>query len=309
MKRFTIRLLLFYAVNIVLLICLELIVRKAPNPYKAKSEYMACCADSIEILVFGSSHNYYGIRPELFSRRAYSLANISQDIYYDYVLLNRYVDDCPNLKYVICNISTFSPIYERLEDGIEWYRVIGYELYMGIENHSCLSRYKYEISYPRAVLAKLRPGLKELFRSSCLDSLYKGGVDNGYSISNRSKDWNDAKATLKRNVLPFDKAKFDEALKYCSLIAQICRSRDIKLVFVTTPTTPSYYSAVPVETRRLMHRMYAKSAEVWDKTYYIDLLDDQRFGDDDFYDADHLNREYGAPKFTKIINDTIRALE
>lgn len=43
------------------------------------------------------------------------------------------------------------------------------------------------------------------------------------------------------------------------------------------------------------------------KKYYINLFTDDRFVEDDLYDADHLC-EIGAEKLTKFLNDYILSL-
>lgn len=305
MKRFLIIIFAFYLLTVGFFMSIEMVARHSPNPYMAKAEYMSKHADSIQVLIFGSSHTYYGLRPEFFSLPTYNMANVSQGVFYDYTLLDKYVDSCQNLEYIICDMSTFTPMSGRLEDGQEWYRAIFYELYMGFDEHTMFSKFSYELSNPRVFKPKFEAGIKELFDHSNLDSLYRGGVDSAYTIKNRPEGWNDATAPLERHIKPFDDAKYKNTLDYYSKIAKICKSRNIAILFLSTPTMSCYYKNVPRRRLQLMNSVVAKTKEIWNKTYYINLLADKRFDDNDFFDTDHLNCENGAAKLSAIINDTI----
>ena len=309
MKRFLINILLFYSFTIAFFVSLEFLARQAPNPYKAKAEYMSQHADTIEILVFGSSHNYYGLRPELFSMSTYSLANVSQGVYYDYTLLDRYIDSCPNLKYVICDMSVFSPISRRMEEGKESFRVTFYELYMGFDNHSAFSKYNYELSNPEIFKTKIGLGVKELIHKSDLNALYPGGVDDSYTANvKKVEGWDEAIEAVERHVRPFDEKLYRESNAYFMKIAELCKSHNVVMVYVTTPAMSGYFKSIPSERIELMQRVVNNTRSVWEKTYYINLLDDDRFGDEDFYDCDHLNYEKGAVKLSKILRDTVQTL-
>ena len=90
---------------IILAIPLEYIIRQVPNPYKYKYDWMQKNAGDVEILIFGSSHTFYGIRPEFFEEKAFNLANASQGIRQDLYLLKYWASRYKKLKTVIYPIS------------------------------------------------------------------------------------------------------------------------------------------------------------------------------------------------------------
>ena len=108
------RILLFAAILLLPLSAGESYIRSVPNPSKAKHAHMKAHSKEIDVLILGSSHTYYGIAPERISKRAYSLAQVSQTLRYDDFLLHHY--PMPNLRMVVLPISDFS-LYEELEDG------------------------------------------------------------------------------------------------------------------------------------------------------------------------------------------------
>ena len=53
-----------------------------------------------------------------------------------------------------------------------------------------------------------------------------------------------------------------------------------------------------------MRRYCDSLVSINENLIYFDMLEDKRFSEDDFYDADHLN-ECGAAKLTKILDEYI----
>ena len=62
---------IFLAV-VIAFIPMEILLENIPNDYSFKKEYLDENSDSIEILVLGSSHSYYGINPIYFHLRAFN---------------------------------------------------------------------------------------------------------------------------------------------------------------------------------------------------------------------------------------------
>ncbi len=84
-----------------------------PNPYKY--EWMQENAEEVETLVLGSSHTFYGIRPEFFDSKTFNLANVSQGMKQDLFLIKYWANRYKNLKYVIFPISFFTWFGHGLE--------------------------------------------------------------------------------------------------------------------------------------------------------------------------------------------------
>ena len=78
MKSFLLRLSLFLLPIAILAVAGEAYVRSLPNSYRLKGEWMRQNADSVEVLILGNSHAYYGIRPQDMQGVAFNLSNVSQ---------------------------------------------------------------------------------------------------------------------------------------------------------------------------------------------------------------------------------------
>ena len=306
MKKFLKYGIFFVLPLIVALIPLEYLIRQVPNPYKYKYEWMQKNAEDVEILVFGSSHTFYGIRPEFFEGKAFSLANVSQGLKQDLFLLEYWADRYKKLKTVICPISFYSWFSHGLEYGSESYRCRYYKIYMDCDLYPDLSLYNLELSDFRTAKGKIA----KLFSSNEDPGYDKYGWGNTYKLSKKSIiKWNDgteAEAAIKRHTA---KSWDYIDLNYARMkeLVDFCKSRNIQLVFITTPCWYSYYDNLNKEQLAKMYELTNRFKNEFDVPYF-DYLKDPRFEADDFYDSNHLS-EIGAAKFTKILNGVIRSDE
>lgn len=290
---------------IVAAIPLEYLIRQVPNPYKYKYEWMQKNAEDVEVLVFGSSHTFYGIRPEFFEGKAFSLANVSQGLKQDLFLLEYWADRYKKLETVICPISFSSWFGRGLEYGSESYRCRYYKIYMDCDLYPDLSLYNLELSDFRTAKGKIA----KLFSSNEDPGYDEYGWGNTYKLSKKNiNKWNDgteAEAAVKRHT-----AKSWEYIdmKYAQMkeLADFCKSRNIKLVLITTPCWSSYYDNLNKEQLAKMYELTNRFKNEFDVPYF-DYLKDSRFEADDFYDSNHLS-EIGAEKFTKILDNDIKSL-
>jgi hypothetical protein len=72
-----------------------------------------------------------------------------------------------------------------------------------------------------------------------------------------------------------------------------------------TPAWHSYLDNIDIKQLESTLSTFKHMAEQNNNVRYIDMHDDKRFGEDDFFDADHLD-EFGAKKLTLILNDTLK---
>lgn len=274
----------------------ELIVRATPNPYKTKNEWMMKHASKVNSIILGSSHTYYGVRPEYIDS-LYNLANISQNPKYDYFMLEKYGALCPNLKTVILPISYFTLFDKSFEDSKEWYYELYYKIYMDCPYHSDLSKYNAEIFHSSVYLGKLKNRLLGKYNIKC-DSL---GWGMDYSLANRIQDIDNenSMATVKRHTAE-NWNYLEENCYYLNKIISFCKSRNIKLILITTPTWHTYYENL---NKKQLDKMYEVIHKIPNAEYY-DYLKDERFVENDFYDADHLS-DIGAKKFTLIFKKEV----
>lgn len=307
MKHFLRQSLLFLIPICIVAIVAEVMLRQVPNPYRYKYEWMEQHADSVETLVFGSSHTFYGIRPEYLEGRAFSLANVSQPWKLDIWLLKRWAERCKQLKTIIWPISFYSWFGSgRLEDGTESYRCRFYKIYMHCDLYPDFSKYNLELSDYRTAKGKLGTAVYNLFHDDADPGYDAYGWGNQYKLSTKYMEkWNDgteAAAAVKRHTVK----SFEHTEKNIGLmteVAEFCQQRGIRLVIITTPCWHAYTDSL---NSTQLNRMYELTRQFQQKYHltYLDYLKDPRFVPDDFFDSNHLS-DVGAEKFSKILKEDI----
>ncbi len=301
MKRFLFSGTLVFVLVVATLGIGEYIVRQMPNPYKTKHAWMTHHADEVETLFLGSSHAFAAIRPE-YIPHSFNLANSSQNLKYDYFMLEQYGERCKRLKTVVLPISYFTFFSQGFEESDYWWRVINYAIYMDCDYHSLFSKYHWEVAHPSVYRGKLESLATGAESRILCDSL---GWSLNYNVADKTTDWDDATATLAYHTKK-DFSFLDTNLTYFNKIASFCREHSVQLILITTPTWHTYYEHLNPKqldsTNAVVRNMQEKYA-----LPYFDYLQDPRFLADDFFNADHLS-DLGAEKFTKILREDIDSI-
>lgn len=282
------------------MIGIEVLARKAPNAYSFKKEWMDKNNQSVEGLILGSSHSFYGINPQYMKSKCFNLANVSQTLYYDDFLFSEYIDKCPKLSFVILPISA-STLYGKLENGSEWYRAIYYKLYMGCNNHKGLSKYNFEISNIKNAKGKVLA----LLQNKDIIKCNSFGYGSEYRLRNKGKNWDDGALSARRHTADASKwLYFHTNEGYLEHIAKRCQERKIRLILITVPARPSYYTNLNEAQMNQNTTAIKRIEDKFNDVVYYNFLKDNRFQSDDFFDADHLS-EIGAKKLTMILQDIV----
>lgn len=299
MKRFTTKILLFSSLSLLFFGAIEYLLRQIPNDYNYKANYYENQAHSIKIWNLGSSHAYYGIDPTYFSCTAFNGAHVSQSIKFDCFIFNMYISQMDSLKTLILPISYFT-LFSNLETGIEKWRVVNYTAY-GI------------------YLPNIRTSLKMLSDSKPINKAIKSflgwqndryctdlGFGTQYSFEERNRDLSSsADAAVKRHTKKEINSDILEQNKaYLQEICKICKKKNIQVIILTTPTHQSYYNNLNDNQLNITATTCSDIANQYDNVVYLNWLEDKRFNEEDFFDADHLN-DRGAIKLTKLLDEYI----
>ncbi|HAE24622.1 MAG TPA: hypothetical protein DCG33_04715 [Prevotellaceae bacterium] len=282
---------------------LEWMLRQVPNPYKYKYEWMQKNASDVEILIFGSSHTFFGVRPQFIKGKAFSLANVSQSHKEDYYLLKYWADRYRHLRTVIVPISYFTWFSQGLESGNESFRCRYYKLYMDCDLYPDSPFYNLELSHFGSAKGKVDKLFSEDTDPGCDDY----GWGNAYKLSLKDTiSWSsgtEAEAAVERHKAK-DWNSIGTNYERIKEMAEFCKEHGIQLVLITTPCWHSYYDKLArVQLQRMyeLTRKFQKDSGV----LYLDYMRDTRFVADDFFDSNHLS-DVGAEKFTKILDKDIK---
>ena len=303
MRRFLFSIVLFFIPIILALVALEYGVRKIPNDYAYKNHWLEKHISSVQILTLGASHGYYGIQPRCFDAIAFNAGHVSQSLKYDEFILDKFMDEADSLQWLILPVSYHSLLYE-LENDVEWWRVKKYCIYYHCPYHPWRLKYRSEIVGMKLVeqLVRMKKYLVNHEDEVYSDSL---GWGTNHSLKNRKPDWylNGEKRAL-YHTCPMDQSLLRENKQIVGAVVERCLAKHVRVLLLNTPVFHSYYDHVNVDQLELMTRCCDSLAAVYENVFYLNLMKDGRFTEDDFFDADHLN-EFGAEKLSRILNELL----
>ena len=298
MGKFILKATIFIIPLIAILVGLEYIAQQTPNSYRYKDEFVENNCDSINTIILGSSHSFYGINPDFLGNNSFNLANVSQDLKFDLYLLRRYIDKCNNLKTLIVPISYFTLYETPLDRGNEKFRVKFYERYMGYCDTIQNKVEKLEIYNVKIFQEKTTKYFMSLCGKDTDYGYNLNGWATGYNVSKIDKNIDsDAIKTVVRHT-PNDQY-LTENIEYLNQIAELCHKHNIRLYFITTPTLSAYYNKIDTERWNFTKSVVNEVCIKYNASYF-NYLNDDRFNECDFYDIDHLCHK-GAEKFSKIL--------
>lgn len=300
MKHFLTKILLFTTLLFIIFGIAEYFLRTIPNDYSYKNSYYKQNAKHIRIWNLGSSHAYFGINPSYFEQHSFNGAHLSQSIKFDYYIFNKYIHQMDSLKVLILPISYFT-LFSNLEDGVEKWRVVNYTSY-GIFLPSLRTSIRL-LSDSKPFNRAIKSVLGKQDDRYCTDL----GMGTQYSYDQRSSNLiATAEAAVKRHTKkPINQEILLANQNYLTEICNACYNKGIKVILLTTPTHHSYYSNLDKRQLQIATTTCAELDKKYVNVFYLNWLDDNRFVDEDFYDADHLN-DKGAIKLTQLLNEYIQ---
>lgn len=282
-------------------------LRQVDNGYSRKKADLEQILDSIEVLAMGSSHTLYGIDPDQFRDRTFNQAYVSQSLYYDWKLLDTYLDRMPRLKAVIVPISYFS-LDSNLALSAEKWRGYFYEDYYGIpiegDSAQRLQSWLDPKRYSMVALYGIPRTFKHFRRGFNLDDV-AGQQHNGWmkkdSVVTIEDEVGRKRVALHESMMSDDART--KNMDYLRLMLSRLQMRKVRLLLVTPPVLPAYSGHVDsLRLQSLQQTMASFCVE--NGCDYLDAFTDSRFTANDFFDSDHLNSN-GARKFSQILNNAL----
>jgi hypothetical protein len=301
MKKFLQRLLLFALPLVVIWAGIELLYRTIPNNYSLKNTNVVKHYTDAEVLILGNSHSFFGINPQYFKSKAFNFSNVSQGLFADELLFNKHIERFGNLKYLILNVDYFTLSQKDNSSELEW-RNYFYEAQMGIETDlvSNFDLKKYSLAFA--------PPFKVTV-NSVQDYFLKGTLAECNSTGWAAKQGVGPDNSPRMGIIIAKKHEdgsvdFNNNIARLKRIIQKCKSKNIHVILVTMPVTSYYAAEVNKSKLEKIFKVCGALDSGYDNVQYINLFQDRRFNNSDFYDTDHLNTN-GAKKCSKIINASI----
>ena len=280
----------------------ELLLRRIPNDYMLKKQYLDENAHRVKTLFLGSSHTFYGINPDFFPGTSFNAGYVFQSLDLDLAILEKYADRWDSLQQIVVPVDYFS-LYARMSTGSEAWRVKNYNLYWGLKRSNNIVENSEVLTNPLNTNSKRFLG-HYLYHESFITSSEKGwGM--GYD-STRELDIS-GKSAAERHLAANDK-QVSKNLEYLTRILDFAAARKVKVILITSPAWRAYVENLdPVQLGRTTRAADSLAAR-YSNTVYFNRLADSSFTAEDFYDGDHLNSR-GAKKFTLKLDSMIRSAE
>lgn len=300
MNQFIKRTLFFSIPVIVCIAIMELFLRNIPNDYSYKKNYLDQHSNQIETLFLGSSHAFYAVNPVFIHSNSFNVAHIAQSIDYDIEILKKYINQSEKLQFIVVPIDYFT-LYNRLETGVESWRIKNYNIYYGLKRSSGI------VENSEILNGKWSENTTRLYKFLRKRKSEISSNKLGWGTNNNSKNVRDfiatAKAAAKRHAKK-DKSFFNENVAIVNEIIALAKAKNAKVIFYTSPAYKTYTSQLNRVQLQTTYRTIKKIVNLNTSASYYDFLCDSSFTKKDFYDADHLN-EIGAEKFSRKMDSII----
>lgn len=295
----------FFLVPILsIFVVFELFYKFIPNDYSYKYEITPQKFEDTQVLIFGNSHTFYGLNPAYFSMPTYSLAFVSQSLYFDSLLFENYIDSFQKLKYVVLHIE-YTSLSEQVDNEDSAWRRYYYQYYMHLDvpTIAAYDGTKYFLSSTRNFNTNIKIVERYLSEGSIVDC-----DSNGFGI-NYTKDKKvpllesvalQRAASVEDHSMDFS----DNILRVQSMIDK-CKSKNIQVVLLTMPVSNYFSGAVDSIKLSKIQKTCLEFKHNNSNVSYLNLFTDKRFDNDDFFDADHLHTD-GAKKASLIVSEFIR---
>jgi len=306
-RKVYIKLIVFLAPVLIVWSFIEYKLSEIPNSYNQKKVFLEQQLDSIQVLVDGASHNYWGVDPSYFDLHGFNLANTDQSLFYDKRLTLKYIDKMPKLKLVVIEICYISFYYQINNNPIENWRDYFYSQIWDIKANNLplwdMRRYSKIALYTPE---KVKEYAKNNFKVNLVENLgYNGYYRIDTQVSGRNFLVTDTEA--RKRILIWNSLMdttqygyiFDDLRSFVSEL----RSRKIQVVFITTPVTPLISGLCDSKVIQKNDKSVGSLCRMYDCKYF-NYFTDNSFTEREFGDVDHLNR-IGAAHFSKLINEQI----
>lgn len=266
-----------------------------------KHRAFSLCKEKVETIVLGSSHATLGFIPD---ERSFNLSEIALDLYFNYALLKHWMDKMfaadgshPNLKRVILFYDVFSP-RNKLNLGSDCFRLIPYfELYgLDVQPGDRL-RQDNIMRLPFDELRRLYRERIGRYRPH-VDPRYRGAFYfDKRALATSEPSHVSARAASHMHLNRGE----DSETTWVKSTFELCKAHDVELVLVIPPVRKDYREALGADEGQIfcaVRGIVVQNPEIRLLSYHSS----EAFGEEDFSDADHLNRR-GALKLTRLIHD------
>ncbi len=272
----------------------------------------------IHVLILGASHGEKSLNPQFFREKTFNLSYSSQDVYYDYQIIEKYIDRLPSLQTVILTLSWFSFGYD--EETYEPFFAKDYYHELGISPRSqnilrtwlySSLFYTHHYGLIKDLILKKRPVLHRIDTCSAVSEnsnlpdevLIANGYryNNTYMPSSQLLRHGQLKAENHQSL--YNRDLINENMTYYQKIITLLLARKKNIVLITPPYSKAYRSSFNSSYLNEFYTLITQLKKQFPQIEYYDFSN-WKLTDDCFWDSDHLNIT-GAEKFSKHLDSLL----
>lgn len=306
MKKFIFNLMLFLLPIVIFIGLAECFYRTVPNNYSVKKENLIKKKAKIETLLFGDSHCFYGLNPIYFKKNTFNLSNVSQTIYFDKLLLDKYIKILPKLNYIVLCIE-YTNLSQKDNTEEDIWRKYYYQNYMNLQV-PLINWYDFNQFFLCTTQNPSRT--LDLMLKYAKNGFINDSDANGWVTNYKKKDRIEPELIAKERAQQQEDGSVDFVAnsERIDSIIRFCKQKKIKVIIVSMPQTHLYSSYLNQKKLNMIFKTCRNfQTNNLKNVYYLNLFNEKRFSDEDFYDSDHLN-EVGAKKCSKIVDEFINSI-
>lgn len=275
-----------------------------PAFYKTYGDFKKEPADKVKCIITGNRNTVNAVRSKMLHAKAVSVANIGQDIFYDFKMFCHAYETMHQVEYAIIGLAPYSLRYDASKSKVEWRRCLAY--YPIVETmHNCEDGEQLIALY-KAEDAKM----KEYFEEEYVESLYEL-FETADSRMEKEEDGVYEEATATQEVVAHNIREISELYNrpYTDVLlenkvllegyARFCQTKGIKVIFFIPPYTKWYKEHM----KKAYYDELVATVKVLCSKYGAQLIDmmDVSLPDGCFKDYANVNN-IGAVKVASYIN-------
>ena len=302
MRSFLRNLIVFLIPIVILAGSLEFYLRNRMNTNEilAKLELVKKHSDT-EMIFVGNSHGRNAFLPEQFDQKALNLCIGGSTPFYNAALVERVIEDLPNLKYIVYNLSYQSLYYDldSLPDNKKKYEFFHY---LGAD----CGVNKYTQDYFSLVttigLAKSIDNILRDFTSQTEDWIKTHGFkweEEKIDVSNVEQSSKN-RINAHHHLMSAQKLEFN--LNQLANTEKIAAENSVKVIYVILPVLEEYDALM--KPPFIEFRNEIKKYTQGDESAFYDMTRIPKLDITDFADPDHVN-VHGARKISDFLSNRI----
>lgn len=305
MRAFYRNTILFFLIPVIGFGIIEISLRQIPNEYKEKYRVLTHDNNTYNTLILGNSFTYFGINPAWMKTPVYNASQINESIFLHHYKFQLALPHFKKLNTIIVPVSNANLRFSKYPDK-KLNLLKNYLMYAGLNTPVSIFNY-FEVTS-----APLKENAHRIISYYIKHENNLGSNAQGWGNFYRSKWKKDLvkttelryKTTLRRIKDGQKEEAYSANMNLLNDWMKACQEQNIRVLLLNMPVSSEMYKKyIPAELKSTDSLMMSLE-QAYPNVQYINLIQSNRFNNNDFYDADHLH-ESGAKKMSLMLDSLL----